>query len=363
MGRKILSVLNKENFHCLPCEQVNLDFERFVEYQDSDEHPAEAIFENPVPNSSKRKCDEIIGSTTPTILRYFLDGSRRTYKIADIIDQKRYLPLIAGQVGVAVVHRRHDDRGVEPMRDYCRFENILAFPDESVSREDLDYLQAKINKESRIQFTLIKYRVKKDKDPVDLAVAAIMRRMQDLEVEAVAALSKDNRLDNDAMLIIDGPLRFREMSGRPFDIVQFRNVVGLSKNFRPSFSIGKGRKQEDVGSITSSLDFGERTPVYKTVDGKLTIGMWYLRMRNPEMMTNPLQGIVKLECYAIAPEEQEIGLEADRIDGISGHILRERNVTPYKTDSRWASHIYPVYLAETYLKTSFMSDVCFKALF
>jgi hypothetical protein len=92
-------------------------------------------------------------------------------------------------------------------------------------------------------------------------------------------------------------------------------------------------------------------------------GMWYLRIRQPELMSMPLEGVVKLECYAVDPSEKEIGLDADRIDNISRFILQERNVTPYQSDGRWASHIYPIYMAETYLKRSFRSDAHFKALF
>jgi len=92
------------------------------------------------------------------------------------------------------------------------------------------------------------------------------------------------------------------------------------------------------------------------------IGMWYLRIRPPKYRRDPLQGIVKIECYAVDPEDKENGIEMERIDIISAHILNERNVTPYKADSRWASHIYPVYLAESFLKASFMSDIKFRAL-
>ena len=127
--------------------------------------------------------------------------------------------------------------------------------------------------------------------------------------------------------------------------------------------MGKKGRRKDVGSITFGLHFGERTSAFKTTEKEKIIGMWYVRIRPPHMMTNPLQGIVKLECYAIDPEDIESGLDADRINTISGHILRERNVTPFKADLRWASHIYPIYLAEQYIKSSFMSDTRFKALF
>jgi len=114
--------------------------------------------------------------------------------------------------------------------------------------------------------------------------------------------------------------------------------------------------------LTSALMFGERTSVFKTTDVSKTIGMWYFCIRPRSRMTNPLQGIVKMECYAMS-EEQEDGLDSQRVDVISSHILRERNVTPYQADRRWASHIYPIYLAEQYVKSSFVSDTQFRALF
>ncbi|HHV61427.1 MAG TPA: hypothetical protein GXX51_02140 [Firmicutes bacterium] len=359
---RILSVLEREGLRCVQYEPLSLDINPFVEYQDSDEHPAEMLFERPAIQAGKKRVNEI-DESIPTILHYFLDGSRRTYKVADLMMNGRYLPLIAGQIGVAVMKRREDGRSTEPMRKFCRLENVLALPDEMINKDDLPGLADKINKDTKVRLTLVRYEVKKDRDPVDLGVARIMRHMQDLEVEVVAALSESNYLQNDSMLVVDGPLRFKEMKGRPFDIVQFRNVIGLSKTFRPSFTVGKGRRREDVGTLTFGLAFGERTSVFKTMEGDKIIGMWYLRIRPTKMMANPLQGIVKLERYAIAPEEKEDGFEGELVDNISSFILRERNVTPYDTDSRWASHIYPIYMAETYIKSSFMSDIRFKALF
>ena len=172
-------------------------------------------------------------------------------------------------------------------------------------------------------------------------------------------MARENLLRNDSLLVIDGPLRFR----KNLDVVQFRNVSGLSKSFRPSFTIKKGANRQDVGAITSHLDFAERSTVFRTLEDRNVIGMWYLRIRPKCQMANPLQGTIKLECFAVEPSERENGIEVDRIDCVSAHILRQRNVTPYKTDFRWASHIYPIFLAETYLKSSFMSDTYFRGLF
>ena len=79
------------------------------------------------------------------------------------------------------------------------------------------------------------------------------------------------------------------------------------------------------------------------------------------MMSNPLAGIIKVEVLANG-DEQENGLDRDRVDQLSALILSERNVTPYGSDNRWANHIYPIYLTELYLKSGFLSDVYFKGL-
>ena len=51
------------------------------------------------------------------------------------------------------------------------------------------------------------------------------------------------------------------------------------------------------------------------------------------------------------------------IDEISRAVLLERNVTCYGNDKRWANHIYPIYLTEMLLKTTFVSDSFFMNIF
>jgi hypothetical protein len=363
--KHILGVMKQTGIHCLACEPVNLDVERFAEYRDGDEHPVAELFETPKPSTHTVKVAQL-DSSIPPILHYFLDGSRRTYRVGDVIlNGRRYLPLVAGQIGVAVVARRSDGTGVSPVRSLCTLKNVLAFP-ATMPDDDLDRLRQEFQSAKVPPFELLKYEVKADRDPVDLAVARIMSGMHDCEVEAVKKMTEQHLLGgSDRYLVIDGPLRFKETASRKFDVVQFRNVIGLSKTFRPSFTVGgqKSRKNQDVGAITASLNFSERTPVFRTEEENKQIGVWYLRLRPAQKMAHPMQGIVKLECFATDPDEQEKGFDSERIDIISAHILRERNVTPYQTDSRWASHIYPIHLAETYLKRSFISDLGFRALF
>ena len=297
MGR-ILSVIRaKSSLECLPCDRVSLDYGNFGDYQDAGEHPAERPFEHPLMPSGKRHITEVPAGV-PSILRFFLDGSRRTYKIADIIlEGRHYLPVVAGQVGVAVVERSDNGKTVQPLRPFCHFENVIAFPD-SIGSDELVELQTEVNRHVPVPFRLLRYQVKRDdpsRDPTDLAVARIMSEMHDIEIRAVREMEEEQYLAEPCnMLVIDGPLRFK----KKFDLVQFRNVLGLSKTFRPTFTIGKGTRRADVGSITSSLRFAERTSVYKTIDDEKVIGVWYLRIR-PRAMVRRSQRIALL--VAVAP--------------------------------------------------------------
>jgi len=43
------------------------------------------------------------------LFKFFLDGSRRTYKVDDIAYDKRLYPVIAGQIGVGICYRENPD--------------------------------------------------------------------------------------------------------------------------------------------------------------------------------------------------------------------------------------------------------------
>lgn len=344
-------------------ERVSLDFRRFTEeYGEGPEHSPDALFENPRPSEPGKPSRVMdVRSEIPTILWFFLDGSRRTYKVLDVVvDRKRFLPVVAGQVGVGVMERSDGSPAhLVPRRDFCNFERVLALPND-IGKDELAHLEEVMNRKllggTGPRFKVLAYDVKKDKDPVDLAVAAISTHMHRLEVATVQRMAAANLLSNQRMLVLDGPLDF----GGNLDVVQFRNVIGLSKSFRPSIVLGTGRSRMDVGSTAYRLGFGERTAAFKSVSKGRTIAIWYLRLRN--RVSHPLQGVVKLECFAIGGEIED-GVSAERVDVVSGHVLRERNVCPFGSDTRWASHLYPVYLSEKYLKSNFMSDVAFTALF
>lgn len=243
---KILQLLTQEGLDCLSCEAFSLDRDRFRYYRDGDENPAEMPFEDPqLPRG--RKALQEAPHDVPPLFSYYLDGSRRTYRVGDVIvDKKRYYPLVAGQVGVAVVTRQPDTR-IKPLRRFCAISNVLAIPDE-IADDDRRLFEDRIASQLDVPFDLLRYKVDPSKDAVDLAVAKIMSKMHDEEIRIVKDMAAANLLSSTRMLVIDGPLRFRKR----FDIIQFKNVIGLSKRFRPTFTVGKGRKRVGVGTITGS---------------------------------------------------------------------------------------------------------------
>ncbi|TAN51635.1 MAG: hypothetical protein EPN26_08825 [Rhodospirillales bacterium] len=270
---KIIDILNGIGIHCNRFEIIDLDRTESSEWDES-ESPIEKPFEDPPPTMGYRNVGGQCAPSVKPLFRYFIDGSRKTYRVADL---------------------------------------------------------------------------------------AAMERMHNMEVRAASTLAKSDYLSNDAMLAIDGSLMFREKKDE-FDIFDFRNVIGIAKRFKPDFTVGD-KKKIDVGSVVRKLEYGERTTVFKRTFGNTTTGSWFLRIRPPDKVQSGLGGVVKLELFALDRDERENGFDPNRIDVISRHVLSERNVTPYGADDRWATHLYPVYLTEKYLKNHFMSAVAFKGMF
>lgn len=361
MSPRILDILKEvstDRIRILPCERTSLDA-YLSPYSNAHEHAISSSFETRPPSSGYTRVPS--SGSNLSILTYFMDGSRRTYQIADIVDDgSRYMPLVAGQVGVAVLKRDREGR-LSPMRDLCDFSLILAFPDR-IDEQALKGYQHDIKDRTGMSLELARYSTRVDvgENLLDKGVAAIMRRMHDAEVRAVERLADANQLDGYNWLVIDGPLRFKEMSTRRLDVLQFQYVLGLSKSFRPGFTVGRGRHKADIGAIAANLGFGQRTGTFRAEHDHNRLGVWYLRLRRK--WQSPLQGTVKAECYALA-KAHECGLDSDTVDALSSHLLRERNVTPYGVDPRWANHIYPIFCSENYVKSSFISDASFLALF
>lgn len=361
MSYKFLdSIKQLKDYKVFPCERITLDYISSEPDQDENEvFNDNVIFETDTSGKVKNI------STSPffkSLIKYFLDGSRKVYKIAEIEANKRYLPIVCSQVGVACTERISKSL----KKHQLTIKNVLVLPD-TINQLHKDHLyKTYLEKEvQRIKIDTIseyKYSKKDNKKPLDLAIAEILKIMHIEEVKLIKSMTKTNLLDTNRMLIVDGSLQFGD--GKKVEEENFRNVIGVSKSFNPHhMDILKDKKRE-IGTLLANLEFGERTPVYKFDYANVFIGTWYLKIRQNKMIKNPLDGVIKVEKIANSKDKEHInGFDSDEIDNISRCLLEERNVNCYGSDARWTTHLYPVYLTEQLLKKAFTSDKYFLNIF
>ncbi len=357
---KISELLKKFGIAFYQVDRLSLDNYFYEPFQDSEQSFEDNVVFETDSRITKKSLDELDFS----LFRYFLDGSRKVYKIGDMItSDNKFVPVVAGQVGTACCRRDDDGR----IRIYdIRHRNILMLH-ESIPDDEFILIQDSIKKYVSVKVPVIidrfTFNRKEQDNPTNAAVAKIQKTMQDMEINLLKEMVKQkNLLSPDNMLVIDGSLQFLTQSFEP-DI--FYNVVGISKSYNPNLtSILRGRIH--IGTLLAQLRFGERTPVYKYETRgtkKNAIGAWYLRIREPKNIRSPLEGVVKIEKMAMQ-EDVELGrLDTSIVDTISSCVLAERNPTCFGNDERWANHLYPVYLTEKALKHSFMSDIQFMNMF
>lgn len=310
--------------------------------------------------------------------KLFLDGSRRTYKIVDMPIGAQVFPIVAGQVGVGVCRR--DDHRLSPCE--LIFHTILAVPDKinpdgGGSRQNAAYcadLLEKLNREQeRIKIDAIIFysTLLKDRENFeDKAVSRIQDYMIEHEKEMVDILVQKRILTDRSWLIKDGSLEYSKIADKndrfAFNRIRnnFRRVVGVSKSFNPE--LAKLKSNKSAAGMIARLMPNERTPaaMYKSERlGFSAFAVWYLRLRKPRYGRGPFDGIVKVEKVLISDHEKEYGLESSEVDNISAWLLNERNPVCYGKDSRWANHLYPIYLTEAYVKSKYKGEQHFVNLF
>ena len=86
--------------------------------------------------------------------------------------------------------------------------------------------------------------------------------------------------------------------------------------------------------------------------------MWYLRIRNSEFRETPVSDIVKCEMVL---DDKGAMIDTEIIDIISANLIREAFPVCYGNDARWANHLYPVYLTESFCKSQYIGkEVIYK---
>lgn len=360
-----------------------------IEYEEKDTNNRVYLKEyaedvhDPAPRNMKKKAELLLQG--PPLFKYFLDGSRRIYKVDDIQYDRKVFPLVSGQISVSCCGREMNEDNT-----FCTFHNVKeeAYPvlclPVSANGEGEDNiiffrnLCNKINKLPQLQdanihlekvlYYLTKLEGKETYE--NKGIARIQDEMIECEKRIVAQLMSEKRLSQDSYLIKDGSLQYKPVKTGDFKELarirnNYRHVVGVSKKYNPNFM--KDIKGQSSAGQIARLPLFHRTPAYlwKPGDewGNVNYAIWYVRIHDIGKTASPYAGIVKVEKMLMTGKEAEEGLSSDEVDLISANLINERNPVCYGNDTRWANHLYPVYMTECYCKSRFKSDYYFLNLF
>lgn len=318
--------------------------------------------------------------TLAPLFRYFLDGSRRTYRIDDIEYKKKIYPIIAGQVGVGCCERIDKSTFQKTQLEHNLMISLpmYAYADGFKPELFFNNLTEKINQLSALKrynlhvSKILPYSDRLDKGETyeNKGIAKIQDEMIESEKKIVAELTAKNLLNQSSYLVKDGSLQYKPMkTGDYREISKIRNnyrcVIGVSKQFNPELI--KDRNNKSNASTIAHLKLFHRTPAFMYQPGEqfgdVKFAVWYVRIRDAEFTNTPFSGILKIEKMLMTGSESENGLETDEIDIITANIINERNPVCYGNDNRWANHLYPIYLTERFIKSQYISDLHLLNLF
>ena len=170
--------------------------------------------------SLQEKSDQIKKHNKP-IFRYFLDGSRRTYKVDDIAYNERIYPIVAGQIGVGCCERNSPSQF---QKAALTKRNVLVLPDCADKDGDdvlfYNNLKKKINKIDIIEKRGIKIdkilsyadkALKEGEKYEHKGIAKIQDEMIEEEKKLVISLVEQERLTYNDYLLKDGSLEYKDV--------------------------------------------------------------------------------------------------------------------------------------------------------
>lgn len=330
------------------------------------------------------KISKKLAQRNETILSFFLDGSRRVFKVDDIAYSQSggrsvIYPIIAGQIGVGCCRRI--DKVLKPEK--FKREIVLSMPDIANADGKPGFFPAtaqKLNECSelkRLNLTLsniLPYKTAKntDKKYEDRGTACIQDRMIQREKELVAELVRAEKIGPDNYLVKDGSLEYKPSKEDKKDKKRYQTfknnydwVIGASKNFNPEVCLDINGKPNP--GFIADLPLYHRTPVacFENPDflGDVQFAVWYIRLRDKKQTLTPFDGILKIEKILVTQEDVDNGVDSDLVDYLSACLINERNPVCYGKDLRWANHIYPVYLTEQFVKSKYLSAESFLHIF
>ena len=315
-------------------------------------------------------------------IKYFLDGSRHVFKVDDISYNKQVFPVVAGQIGIGCCKRENKKMS----KELFYRELVLSLPDKANKDgwDDEAFFASKLKKindstelkKLGIKFSkIVTYPTSKintkDTKLDNLAISTIQDYMIEAEKRMVSELVKNKKLGQDSYLLKDGSLEYKIMKRGNSDLRTLEKikhnynwVIGVSKSFNPESC--KDHTGKPNSNYIADLPLFHRAPVARYTQpgilGDVQFGVWYLRLRDKKLTKTPFDGVVKIEKIMM-DEEIEPGIDTDIIDFLSANIINERTPTCYGTDKRWANHLYPVFLTESYVKSKYISNELFLQLF
>lgn len=388
---KILDYIQKSGkgkYYCYKTKKFSLDNDN-GDTLDYDDKPAlltksSQIAENDLARvHTVRIPDNFIRDCSP-IFSFFLDGSRRTYKVDDIAIGNKIFPVIAGQIIVGCCERKNRN---EFKKFAIEDKIVLSMPDEfDVDNENKNnnfcrlYCE-KINEILATYPFFLEHGIKLDNillyktDGEDLAnkgkdkyisraVSKIQSEMTDTEQFLVYRLCKQNKLGDDSFLLKDGSLeynpRFSNMDRSQWNLLRtnYKHVVGVSKLFDPELLPDfEGHR---LSKTIAGLKPFERTKVYRYHSDHSggEYAVWYLRLRNSEFRETQFSDIVK--CEMVLSNEGDT-IETSLVNLISANLINEAYPVCFGSDTRWANHLYPVFLTEQFCKAHYIDkNIVFK---
>jgi len=270
------------------------------------------------------------------LLRYFLDGSARTFFLGDAVEGSRRTPIHVSQVGAAAIVRDATGR-MKVAKSVHRI--VLMMDAKSVSFGDA--VKSKVEAAGP-RFGFVDA-MENDGESELTSPGKEPRSRAAHKAHHVMATEEENLgrelpRSEDEWLVLDGSL------GK--DLYKWQAVpcfLGVTKSFsrEPTFSLpGVRGKRETLNlyDLLSKLPFSSRTCAFSIRAGKAV--QWYVRLREQKHLDYPLMGVVKVELPNLGGEP----IPSDLINEISGALVSERQATPHGKDPRWHAHIYSIYL-------------------
>ena len=224
-------------------------------------------------------------------LRYFLDGSARTFFLGDAVEGTRRTPINVAQVGAAVVMREDNGQvhvAASRHRIYLMMDKkAVSFGDRV--EEIIKKAGPRFGFHDLMQEDGETERTSPGKEPRSRAAHKAHHLMAQIEDELGR---KELKREKDHWLVLDGSL-----SKDLYAWDEVPSFLGLAKSFSrtPEFKMpgARGGKAVNLYELLADLPFSSRTAAFSARSGKVVV--WYVRLREQKHLDFPLMGVVKVE--------------------------------------------------------------------